>query len=130
MADEFLAVKLHVHTTKDAFMLPINDKDPTAGKCMRISGEGSVMERLFTQPYIGSKSIPNYLHMADYMVSFMWQSCCGERAGSPINAVKTQGRTALSDESFNDSIFLTCNMPPLHLVNYDGFVKHCVKGGT
>ena len=59
VADEFLAVKLHVRTTKDVFMFPINDKDPTAGKCMRISGEGSVMERLFTQPYIGSKSIPN-----------------------------------------------------------------------
>ena len=33
-------------------------------------------------------------------------------------------------ESFNDSIFLTCNMPPLHLVNYDGFAKDWVKGGT
>ena len=68
--------------------------------------------------------------MADYMKSFMWQSCCGERAGSHINAVKTQGRTALTDESFNNSVFLTCNLPPLHLANYDGFAEDWVKGRT
>ena len=64
------------------------------------------------------------------MISFMWQSCCGERAGSHINAVKTKGRTLLGDDTFNDCIWLTYNLPPLHLVDYDRFVKAWKKDGT
>jgi hypothetical protein len=30
------------------------------------------------------KAISMFFHVADYMISFMWQSCCGERAGSHI----------------------------------------------
>ena len=64
------------------------------------------------------------------MISFVCQSCCGERASSHINAVKTKGRTLLGDDTFNDCIWLTYNLPPLHLVNYDRFVKAWKKDGT
>ena len=97
---------------------------------MRICGKGSVMEALFTRKSIGLNPIPDFLHIADYMISFMWQSCCGERAGSHINAVKTKGRTLLGDDTFNDCIWLTYNLPPLHLVDYDRFVKAWKKDGT
>ena len=79
---------------------------------------------------IGSNPIPDFLHIADYMISFMWQSCCGERAGSHINAVKTKGRTLLGDDTFNDAIWLTYNLPPLHLVDYGRFVRAWKKEGT
>ena len=34
------------------------------------------------------------------------------------------------DDTFNDAIWLTYNLPPLHLVDYDRFVKAWKKDGT
>ena len=53
-----------------------------------------------------------------------------ERADSHINAVKTKGRTLLGDDTFNDAIWLTYNLPPLHLVDYDRFVTGWKEEGT
>ena len=39
-------------------------------------------------------------------------------------------RTLLGDDTFNDCIWLTYNLSPLHLVNYDRFVKAWKKDGT
>ena len=128
--DQMLAVKLYVRENIEQFMFRVDEKDPTKGSAMRICGKGSVMEALFTRKSIGSKPIPDFLHIADYMISFMWQSCCGERAGSHINAVKTKGRTLLGDDTFNDAIWLTYNLPPLHLVDYGRFVRAWKKEGT
>ena len=44
--------------------------------------------------------------------------------------VCTKGRTLLGDDTFNDCIWLTYNLPPLHLVDYDRFVKAWKKDGT
>ena len=38
--------------------------------------------------------------------------------------------TLLGDDTFNDCIWLTYNLPPLHLVDYDRFVKAWKKDGT
>jgi hypothetical protein len=129
--NQMLAVKLYVRENIEQFMFRVDEKDPTKGSAMRICGKGSVMEALFTRKSIGwSNPIPDFLHIADYMISFMWQSCCGERAGSHINAVKTKGRTLLGDDTFNDAIWLTYNLPPLHLVDYGRFVRAWKKEGT
>jgi hypothetical protein len=62
------------------------------------------------------------LHVADYMISFMWQSCCGERAGSHINLTKTKSRTGLREDTFHSLIFKTFNMPNLHEMDFAAFV--------
>ena len=103
----------------------------TKGVELRIAGPGSVMEALFTQPGIsGGLCITNYLHVADYMISFCWQSCCGERVGSHINVVKSKGRSTLGDVNFDNAVFNTFNMPPLHHIDYGAFVRAWKKEGT
>ena len=88
------------------------------------------MEALFTQPGIsGGLPITNYLHVADYMISFCWQSCCGERVGSHINVVKSKGRSTLGDVNFDNAVFNTFNMPPLHHIDYAAFVRAWKKQG-
>ena len=64
------------------------------------------------------------------MISFCWQSCCGERVGSHINVVKTKGRSTLGDVNFDNAVFNTFNMPPLHHIDYAAFVRAWKKQGT
>ena len=33
-----------------------------------------------------------FLHVFDYIIAFMWQSCCGERAGINITIKTSKGR--------------------------------------
>ena len=35
----------------------------------------------------------------------------------------------MGDETFNDCIFNTFNMPPLHTINYDGLMSEWKKSG-
>jgi hypothetical protein len=42
------------------------------------------------------------VHVANYMISFIWQSCCGERAGSHINLTKTKSRIGLRVEGVHE----------------------------
>ena len=104
----------------------------TQGAELRVSGAGSVLQTLFNQPDITGKPIPNYLHVADYMVSFMWQSCCGERIGLHINIVKSVHRTNLgnSDNLFDDHVFNKVNIPWLHEIDYGVFVREWESGGS
>ena len=52
------------------------------------------------------------------------------RCGARTKAVKTKGRTLLGDDTFNDAIWLTYNLPPLHLVDYGRFVRAWKKEAT
>ena len=88
-----------------------------------LTGEGSVFEELFSRFGVYRKSIPLFLHVADYMIALTWQSCCGERAGSHINLTKTKGCTGLVDETFDALVFNTFNMPHLHEMDFAAFVK-------
>jgi hypothetical protein len=128
--DEFLAAKMHVRENKGAYISAVDAKNPSKGTVMRICGQGSIMEAFFTSGSAGCKPITSYLHIADYMISFMWQSCCGERAGSHINAVKTKGRTLMGDDSFDDNVFCTYNFPPCYLINYPACVQRWKADGT
>ena len=53
----------------------------------------TIFQRLNRDSNAPSMSIPSYLNVSEYAVSFMWQSCNSERAGSHINRVKTRERT-------------------------------------
>jgi hypothetical protein len=88
-----------------------------------LTGEGSVFKGLFSRSDVYSKPISLFLHVFDYMIEFMWQSCCGERAGSHTNLTKTKGRTCLGGETFDSLLFNTFNMPHLHEMVFAAFVK-------
>ena len=64
------------------------------------------------------------------MISFCWQSCCGERVGSHINVVKSKGRSTLGDVNFDNAVFNTFNMWPLHHIDNGAFVRAWKKEGT
>ena len=40
-----------------------------------------------------------------------------------INVVKSKGRSTLGDVNFDNAVFNTFNMPPLHHVDYGAFVR-------
>lgn len=131
LQSESMQVKQYVAENASTFTHAVDEGDATKGVELRIAGPGSVMEALFTQPGIsGGLPITNYLHVADYMISFCWQSCCGERVGSHINVVKSKGRSTLGDVNFDNAVFNTFNMPPLHHIDYGAFVRAWRKDGT
>jgi hypothetical protein len=70
-----------------------------------------------------------FLHVADYMIAFMWQSCYGERAGSNINLTKTKGRADLHDTTFDSVVFSTFNLPNLHEIDFAAIVKEWSANG-
>ena len=63
------------------------------------------------------------------MISFMWQSCNAERAGSHMNRTKTLERTGLHDDIFDSLMFCTFNMPFLHEIDFDLLMKAWEKAG-
>ena len=69
-------------------------------------------ERLYSGD-VCSKPIPALLHVLDYVISFMWQSCNSERTGSHINRVKTLERIGLQRDAFNSLVFGTFNNVPV-----------------
>jgi hypothetical protein len=88
-----------------------------------LTGEGSVFDELFSRSGVFRKPIPLFLHVADYMIAFIWQYCCGKRARSHIDLTKTKGRTGLGDETFDSLVLNTFNMPHLHEMDIAAFVK-------
>ena len=110
----------------------MQDKDPkdrSKGRYLVLTGAGSVFETLFTRSDVCTKPIPDLLHIADYMIAFMWQSCNGERAASHINLVKSKERTLLADDTFDEIVFNTFNMPEIHEVDFPSIIKKWVADG-
>jgi hypothetical protein len=126
---EALTARLFVRENQERFMQLKDPDDATKGRVLVLTGSGSVFEALFSRSDVCSKPIPMFLHVADYMIAFMWQSCCGERAGSHINLTKTKGRTGLHDDSFDSLVFNTFNMPHLHEIDFVTIVKEWSEDG-
>lgn len=127
---EFLAVKVFVRDQQARFLQWKDPKDRSAGKVLLVTGPGSIFELLFSRSDVLNIPIPNYLHLADYMISCMWHSCSAERAGSHINLVKTKTRTQMSDELLNSLVFNTVNMPDLHEMDFDAIVDNWRRSGA
>jgi len=87
-----------------------------------------IFKRLFSGE-VCSKPIPLYLRVLDYVISFMWQSCNSERAGSHINQVKTLQRVGLGDDTFNALVFITFNNAPLYFVDTPRLVSNWLREG-
>ena len=45
------------------------------GQILKLTSEASIFEELFSRSDVCSTAIPDFLHVADYMISFMSQSC-------------------------------------------------------
>ena len=103
--------------------------DESKGRMLFLTGDGSVFEEFFSRSDVCSKPILWFLHDAVYIIEFMWQSCCGERAGSHISMVKTKGRTGLGDETFHYLVFNTFDMPNFHEMDFETFVKRWSEEG-
>ena len=126
---EALSARLFVCENQERFMHLKDPDDATKGRILRLTGSGSIFESLFSRSDVCSKPIPMFLHVADYMIAFMWQSCCGERAGSHINLTKAKGRTDLHDTTFDSLVFNTFNMPNLHEIDFAAIVKEWSANG-
>ena len=70
-------------------------KDASKGLSLSVTGAGSIFETFFKRSDVCSKPIPDVLHMTNYMIAFMWQSCNDERAASHINIVKIKNEPTL-----------------------------------
>jgi hypothetical protein len=57
---------------------------PTTGRNGEDPTESLKTEKVSTR----IKPIPMFIHLADHTISFIWQSCCGERAESHANLNK------------------------------------------
>lgn len=122
--DDLLVIRLYVRENQGKFLRDKDPSDTSKGKTLALTGPGSVFEALFARSDVCSKPVPSALHIADYMIALMWQSCNGERAASHINIVKSKERTGLNDETFEAVVFNTYNMPELHEIDFDAIMKN------
>ena len=67
--------------------------------------------------------------MLDYMISYSWQSCCGERAGSYINQIKTAARAVLDPDTLDFLAYNAFNMPSLHEMDFNCVIKQWSEDG-
>ena len=104
-------------------------EDEAKGKVLLLTGPGGLYPALFRRSDVCSKPIPSYLHVLDYMISFSWQSCCGERAGSYINQIKTTARTDMATETLDCLAYNSFNMPNLHEIDFKPVIEQWSSDG-
>ena len=88
LKSEALAARMFVFEHQDEFRVLVDPKQPEKGRRLCLF---TIYERLYSGD-VCSKPIPSFLHVLDYVISSMWQSCNSERAGPHINRVKTLER--------------------------------------
>ena len=126
LKSEALAARMFVFEHQDEFRVLVDPKKPEKGRRLCIA---TIFERLFSDEGACSKPIPTFLHVLDYVISFMWQSCNSERAGSHINRVKTLERIGLQKDSFNSLVFGTFNNVPVQELDASLLVSTWRKEG-
>ena len=127
--DEALAARFFVRTNVARFIQFKDPDDPGKGKVLLLTGPGGIYPALFSRSDVCSKPIPNFLHVLDYLISFSWQSCCGERAGSYVNQIKTTARSTLSPETLDCLTYNAFNMPNLHKLDFKPVIKQWSDDG-
>ena len=128
LKNQALVARMFVKENKERFM-QYKDKDHSKGKVLKLTGEGSVFAELFSRSDVCLQPIPLFLHVADYMISFMWQSCNAERAGSHMNRTKTLERSCMLDELFDSIMFCTFNMPLIHEIDFEALISEWESEG-
>jgi hypothetical protein len=96
---------------------------------LALTGAGSTFQTLLSREDVW-QVVSCVLHLADYyMILMIRQSCCGERAGSHINMTKTQKRTGLGDDTFDDLILNILKMQHLHEMELKTALRKWQKKG-
>jgi hypothetical protein len=127
--DEALAARYFAREHQARFIQLKDSEDASKGKMFVLTGSGGLYPALFSRSDVCSKPIPNFLHVLDYMISFSWQSCCGERAGSYINQIKTTARTSLTPDTLDCLAYNAFNMPNLHEIDFKPVIKKWSEDG-
>lgn len=111
------------------FMQPKDVKDALKGLVLALTGLGSIFEVLFSRSDICNKPIPSWLQVGEFMISIMWQTCCGERAGSHANLVKTERRTELDPQIISSLCYNSFNIPSLHEIDFGPCIEKWRENG-
>ena len=129
LKNQALVARMFVKTNKDRFTHFVDENDHSKGKALKLTGEGSIFVELFSRSNVCLQPIPLFLHAADYMISFMWQSCNAERAGSHIDRTKTLERSGILDDLFDSLMFCTFNMPNIHEIDFEALTREWESEG-
>jgi hypothetical protein len=129
LKNQALVARMFVKTNKDRFIHFVDENDHSKGKALKLTGEGSIFVELFSRSDVCLQPIPLFLHAADYMISFMWQSCNAERAGSHMNRTKTLERSGIHDDLFDSLMFCTFNMPNIHEIDFEALMREWESEG-
>ena len=76
--DEALAARIFVRTNVARFIHFKDPDNPSKGKVLLLTGPGGIYPTLFSRSDVCSKPIPNFLHVLDYLISFLWQESARE----------------------------------------------------
>ena len=97
-------------------------------KQLALCGEGSIFEALFTRSdTLFASGIQDYLHVADYNISYITTQCATERIGRNMTLIKPPERTSLGDENFKMLVWISYNCPPIHQVDFSKYVDVWAK---
>jgi hypothetical protein len=129
LKNQVFVARMFVKENKERFMQYKDDNDHSKGKVLKLTGEGSIFVELFSRSDVCSQPIPLFLHVADYMISFMWQSCNAERAGSHMNRTKTLERSGMLDDLFGSLMFGTFNMPIIYEIDFEALIREWESQG-
>lgn len=96
-----------------------------------ITGPGSIFEALFTNSdALGAFApIPDFLAIADDMISMLVTQCATERIGRRMGLTKSLLRSNMTDDLFDALLFLGANMAPIHETDIDSLCKKFLKAG-
>jgi hypothetical protein len=113
----------------DTLLEPSTNK-PVLQTQIKICGDGSVMEALFTKSQtLFPAGLQSYLHIADYMIAFMFNQSCTERAGRNMVSTKSPDRRSLGDDAFAILVWLSYNAPPTQQVDFRPIVLEWLRDG-
>jgi hypothetical protein len=97
-------------------------------KQLALCGEGSIFEALFTRSdALFPSGIQDYLHVADYNISYITTQCATERIGRNMTLTKPPERSSLGDQNFKMLVWISYNCPPIHQVDFSKYVDVWVK---
>ena len=68
-----------------------------------------------------------FLHMAEYMVSYRFNQSDTERAGSVMNRTKSKERTLLKDDVYEALVFLATNLLNPHEINLEKLARTWIQ---
>lgn len=131
LQNEALKVRLWLRGCVEEFKtnVPMHDEhgDVVKGQQkeeLALCGDGSIFNVLFTQyDTLFPSGIQSYLYAADYNIAYLVTQCATERIGRNMTLTKPPERSALGDENFKMSVWVSYNGPPIHEVDFSKYVK-------